>query len=57
MCETSFSSALQERMQCLQELADFTESCQAELQDLFEALGWSPELDTQAAQVESVWIR
>ncbi|KAI7806559.1 U11/U12 small nuclear ribonucleoprotein 48 kDa protein isoform X2 [Triplophysa rosa] len=51
MCETSLPSALQERMQCLQELGDFTESCQAELKDLFEALGWSPESDAHAAQM------
>lgn len=53
MCETSFSLGLQERMQRLQELTDFTESCQAELKGLFEALGWSQELDSQAVQVET----
>lgn len=52
MCDASFSSALQERVKCLQELADFTGTCQAELKDLFEALGWSPESDTHAHQVE-----
>ncbi|XP_056618616.1 U11/U12 small nuclear ribonucleoprotein 48 kDa protein [Triplophysa dalaica] len=52
MCDASFSSALQERVQCLQELADFTETCQAELKDLFEALGWSPEADTHADQMD-----
>lgn len=39
-------------MQCLQELTDFTENCQAELKDLFEALGWKQELDTHAVQME-----
>ncbi len=53
MCETSFSLGLQERMQRLQELTDFTESCQAELKGLFEALGWSQELDPHAVQVET----
>lgn len=53
MCETSFSLGLQERMQRLQELTDFTESCQAELKGLFEALGWSQELDSHAVQVET----
>lgn len=52
MCETAFSLSLQERMQRLQELTDFTESCQAELRDLFDSLGWSQELDTHAVQVE-----
>ncbi|XP_043117544.1 U11/U12 small nuclear ribonucleoprotein 48 kDa protein [Puntigrus tetrazona] len=52
MCETSFSLGLQERMQSLQELTDFTESCQAELKGLFEALGWSQELDSQTVQME-----
>ncbi len=55
MCETSFSLGLQERMQRLQELTDFTESCQAELKGLFEALGWSQELDSQAVQVETYY--
>lgn len=53
MCETSFSLGLQERMQRLQELTDFTESCQAELKGLFEVLGWSPESDPHAVQVET----
>ncbi|KAK9960865.1 hypothetical protein ABG768_008699 [Culter alburnus] len=52
MCETAFSLSLQERMQRLQELTDFTESCQAELRDLFDSLGWSQELDTHAVQME-----
>lgn len=39
-------------MQCLQELTDFTENCQAELKDLFEALGWKQELDTHAVEME-----
>ncbi|XP_016148100.1 U11/U12 small nuclear ribonucleoprotein 48 kDa protein-like isoform X1 [Sinocyclocheilus grahami] len=45
MCETSFSLGLQE-------LTDFTESCQADLKGLFEALGWSQELDSHAFQME-----
>ncbi|XP_055067886.2 U11/U12 small nuclear ribonucleoprotein 48 kDa protein [Misgurnus anguillicaudatus] len=52
MCEAQFSSALQERKQCLQELTDFTESCQAELKDLLEALGWSTDVDANATQME-----
>ncbi|XP_051999285.1 U11/U12 small nuclear ribonucleoprotein 48 kDa protein isoform X2 [Xyrauchen texanus] len=52
MCETNFSSGLQERIQCLQELTEFAESCQAELGDLFEALGWNQEVDTLAVQME-----
>uniref|UniRef100_A0A671L4W0 U11/U12 small nuclear ribonucleoprotein 48 kDa protein-like n=1 Tax=Sinocyclocheilus anshuiensis TaxID=1608454 RepID=A0A671L4W0_9TELE len=52
MCETSFSLGLQECMQRLQELTDFTESCQADLNGLFEALGWSQELDSHAFQME-----
>ncbi|XP_050986306.1 U11/U12 small nuclear ribonucleoprotein 48 kDa protein [Labeo rohita] len=52
MCETSFSLGLQERMQRLQELTDFTESCQTELKGLFEALGWSEEIDSHAVQME-----
>jgi len=51
MGETSFSLSLQERMQRLQELTDFTESCQAELRDLFDSLEWSQELDPHAVQV------
>ncbi|XP_039508496.1 U11/U12 small nuclear ribonucleoprotein 48 kDa protein [Pimephales promelas] len=52
MGETSFSLGLQERMQRLQELTDFTESCQAELRDLFDSLEWSQELDAHAVQTE-----
>lgn len=36
----------------MQELTDFTESCQAELRDLFDSLEWSQELDTHAVQME-----
>ncbi|XP_052434495.1 U11/U12 small nuclear ribonucleoprotein 48 kDa protein isoform X2 [Carassius gibelio] len=52
MCESSFSLGLQERMQRLQELTDFTETCQADLKGLFEALGWSQELDSHAIPME-----
>ncbi|KAL1259806.1 hypothetical protein QQF64_010383 [Cirrhinus molitorella] len=52
MCETSFSLGLKERIQRLQELTDFTESCQTELKCLFEALGWSQELDSHAVQMD-----
>ncbi|KAK7158044.1 hypothetical protein R3I93_009290 [Phoxinus phoxinus] len=52
MCETTFSLGLHERVQRLQELTDFTESCQAELRDLFDSLEWSQELETHAVQME-----
>ncbi|XP_073703791.1 U11/U12 small nuclear ribonucleoprotein 48 kDa protein [Garra rufa] len=52
MCETSFTLGLQERIRRLQELTDFTESCQTELKGLFEVLGWSHELDSHAVQMD-----
>ncbi|XP_077071151.1 U11/U12 small nuclear ribonucleoprotein 48 kDa protein isoform X1 [Siphateles boraxobius] len=52
MCETAFSLGLEERMQRLQELTDFTESCQAELRDLFDSLEWSQELDNVTHAME-----
>uniref|UniRef100_A0A8C1JNG5 Small nuclear ribonucleoprotein 48 (U11/U12) n=1 Tax=Cyprinus carpio TaxID=7962 RepID=A0A8C1JNG5_CYPCA len=45
-------NSLKERMRRLQELTDFTESCQSDLKGLFEALGWSQELDSHATQME-----
>lgn len=32
-----------ERLGRLQELTEFTENCQKQLDDIFETLGWSPE--------------
>ncbi|TRY97551.1 hypothetical protein DNTS_000352 [Danionella cerebrum] len=52
MGESSFASGLQERLRCLQEFTSFTESCQTELDDLFEALGWNPEAEMHAARME-----
>ncbi|XP_041799357.1 U11/U12 small nuclear ribonucleoprotein 48 kDa protein isoform X2 [Chelmon rostratus] len=34
---------LQDRLDRLQELTDFTENCKKQLDDIFETLGWSPD--------------
>lgn len=34
---------LQDRLDRLKELTDFTEKCKQHLQDIFETLGWSPD--------------
>uniref|UniRef100_A0A3B5LD01 CHHC U11-48K-type domain-containing protein n=1 Tax=Xiphophorus couchianus TaxID=32473 RepID=A0A3B5LD01_9TELE len=39
------SEALQDRLDRLQELTEFTETCQKQLNELFETLGWSQEND------------
>lgn len=35
------SESLQHRLDCLQELTEFTEKCRKRLNDIFDALGWS----------------
>ncbi|MFT7816330.1 U11/U12 small nuclear ribonucleoprotein 48 kDa protein-like [Arapaima gigas] len=54
MCDSPVNSEMDEglrvREQSLQELVEFTESCQRKLSGLFEALGWSQELHTDSPQ-------
>ncbi|KAG7469832.1 hypothetical protein MATL_G00132970 [Megalops atlanticus] len=42
--------SLHSRQERLQELTDFTESCQKKLEGLFEALGWSQEMNADSMQ-------
>ncbi|XP_061574492.1 U11/U12 small nuclear ribonucleoprotein 48 kDa protein [Cololabis saira] len=43
MSEPLSPNTLQDRMDSLQELTEFTEKCKKQLQDMFEALGWSQD--------------
>lgn len=49
------SEALQDRLDRLQELTEFTETCQKQLNELFETLGWSQENDEDFNQVASAF--
>ncbi|KPP72572.1 U11/U12 small nuclear ribonucleoprotein 48 kDa protein-like [Scleropages formosus] len=52
MCEPPLNSEVSEtlraRERSVQELLEFTERCRTELNGLFEALGWRPELNTDS---------
>lgn len=43
MTESLEGQALQDRLNRLQELTDFTENCKKQLNELFEALGWTQD--------------
>lgn len=35
------TESLQDRLDCLQDLTEFTEKCRKRLNDIFDTLGWS----------------
>lgn len=41
MAESIKIENVQDRLDCLQELTDFTEKCRKRLNDIFDTLGWS----------------
>lgn len=41
MSESLKTESLQDRLDCLQELTEFTEKCRTRLNDIFDKLGWS----------------
>ncbi|XP_077430900.1 U11/U12 small nuclear ribonucleoprotein 48 kDa protein [Vanacampus margaritifer] len=41
-----------ERMERLQELVEFTEHCQKQIQDMYDTLGWSPDYDPDKEPME-----
>lgn len=41
MSESLKTESLQDRLDCLQELTEFTEKCRKRLNDIFDTLGWS----------------
>lgn len=43
MTDALGTQTVEERLSRLQELTEFTENCQKQLNDIFETLGWSPE--------------
>ncbi|XP_076136795.1 U11/U12 small nuclear ribonucleoprotein 48 kDa protein [Alosa pseudoharengus] len=45
MSETFDTEPLQDRLQTLQELTEFTENCETKLQELFDSLEWDKEWD------------
>ncbi|KAG9345069.1 hypothetical protein JZ751_009610 [Albula glossodonta] len=60
MCDSPFDNevadALNSRLQSLHELTEFTESCQKQLDGLFEALGWSNESTADSIQEEPMEV-
>ncbi|XP_061144587.1 U11/U12 small nuclear ribonucleoprotein 48 kDa protein [Syngnathus typhle] len=52
MSDVLKTTTLQERMEHLQELLEFTEQCQKQIQDLYDALGWSPDNDPDKEPME-----
>lgn len=65
MSDSLKTQTLQDRLDRLQELTEFTENCKKQLNDIFETLGWS--LDDSNHQVTrwvnvtiidcSLWLR
>ncbi|XP_034029875.1 U11/U12 small nuclear ribonucleoprotein 48 kDa protein [Thalassophryne amazonica] len=47
MAQSLETSTLQERINCLNELAEFTENCRKQLVDAFQMLGWSVDYNKQ----------
>lgn len=47
------SETVQDRLQALQELTEFTENCEAKLKALFESLGWDQEWSENISKVTS----
>lgn len=45
------SETVQDRLQALQELTEFTENCEAKLKALFESLGWDQEWSENISKV------
>ncbi|XP_036446194.1 U11/U12 small nuclear ribonucleoprotein 48 kDa protein isoform X1 [Colossoma macropomum] len=46
MCAAFSSEGAQDRLRSLEELTEFTESCRAQLTEVFNALGWEPDWET-----------
>ncbi|KAM6935307.1 U11/U12 small nuclear ribonucleoprotein 48 kDa protein [Lycodopsis pacificus] len=50
MSDSLETQTLQDRLDRLQELTDFTENCKKQLNDVFEALGWSKDYNQDAME-------
>ncbi|KAK0141066.1 U11/U12 small nuclear ribonucleoprotein [Merluccius polli] len=50
MADALETQTVEERLVRLQELTEFTENCQKQLNDIFETLGWSPEYKGSAQE-------
>ncbi|XP_017569862.1 U11/U12 small nuclear ribonucleoprotein 48 kDa protein isoform X1 [Pygocentrus nattereri] len=50
MCAEFTSEGAQDRLRSLQELTEFTESCRGQLAEVFSALGWEPDCETNSQQ-------
>ncbi|KAK9514376.1 hypothetical protein VZT92_027848 [Zoarces viviparus] len=50
MSESLETQTLQERLDRLQELTEFTENCKKQLHDVFEVLGWSKDYNQDAME-------
>ncbi|XP_074539773.1 U11/U12 small nuclear ribonucleoprotein 48 kDa protein [Halichoeres trimaculatus] len=47
MSDPSDTQTLQERLDCLKDLEEFTENCRKQLNDIFETLGWAQDYPNQ----------
>ncbi|XP_018534219.1 U11/U12 small nuclear ribonucleoprotein 48 kDa protein [Lates calcarifer] len=50
MSDSLETKTLQDRLDRLQELTEFTENCKKQLNDIFESLGWSPDYKQEAVE-------
>ncbi|XP_076827648.1 U11/U12 small nuclear ribonucleoprotein 48 kDa protein [Brachyhypopomus gauderio] len=50
MSEMSFTETLQDRIRSLDELTEFTENCRTQLTELFKALDWNPDLESNSLE-------
>lgn len=47
MSDSVETQTVQERLDCLKELEEFTENCRKQLNGIFETLGWSQDYTHQ----------
>ncbi|XP_061531709.1 U11/U12 small nuclear ribonucleoprotein 48 kDa protein [Phycodurus eques] len=52
MSDSLENTNLRERMERLQKLVEFSEHCQKQIQDMYDALGWSPDYDPDKEPME-----
>lgn len=55
MSDSSQTESVQDRLDRIQELSEFTETCKKQLNEIFETLGWSRDYNG-FSQVNKVYI-
>ncbi|KAL0984851.1 hypothetical protein UPYG_G00149160 [Umbra pygmaea] len=56
MCDSPEKQTLQARLQSLEELTEFTENCQRQLNELFETLGWRQDMASNGSNRETMEV-